>query len=351
MIESGSIVVKYGPFHSGKSFECLWSKVMVAAGRPVFGRQVKQGPTFYICAEGGLSLRRRLDAIELYCKEICEPLDINSIPFFAYPTGLNLLDADTQEQIIQGMLAHGAPPQWLGVDPLARVNPTGREDNETFNQIVIAASRIRDRTAAAVEIVHHTPDAAPTRTRGGTGLPAGADTLINIFREPGSEVVKMTLPKQREGRSGHGLVLGMYRLKQIVVGQTPSGRDVTSCVPVMVSEDDTAVGKHPKPGTAAARAYKQLWNCLADHGENYKLSTKIPSQIPSVPVKLWKDYIRRASVDSGTAQDKETEAQKRARNRGIERLQDDGIVEIFDGRAWPVYYRRDSGTWSGHAGT
>src|SRR4030095_10611648 len=27
MIESGSIVVKYGPFHSGKSFECLWSKV------------------------------------------------------------------------------------------------------------------------------------------------------------------------------------------------------------------------------------------------------------------------------------------------------------------------------------
>src|SRR4030095_2900240 len=52
----------YGPSGHGKSFVALAWALCIATGRDWFGRATSQGPVIYVAAEGGRSIRKRVQA-------------------------------------------------------------------------------------------------------------------------------------------------------------------------------------------------------------------------------------------------------------------------------------------------
>src|SRR4029077_10096619 len=133
VIELGSSAPVYGESGCRKTFLVGDMGIHVALGRDWFGRKVLRRGVIYIAAEGGLSMRRRVEAFRLHHKI---PKD-QDIPFALIPSPVDLLDAKADlpellaliDRVNDGFKADfGVPLGLVAIDTLSRVLSGGNEN-------------------------------------------------------------------------------------------------------------------------------------------------------------------------------------------------------------------------------
>ena len=185
-----SLPVLVGPPGSGKTLIALSMAASIATGFRWMGREVQTGPVLYVAAEGSAGLGARVRAWKAEHGCALAP----NILFLCEPASL-AEPADVQKLLAEIELLP-EPPVLVVIDTLSRCMAGLDENNQAdMSRFVAGADEIRERTGAAVLIVHHS-NAAGDRERGSTVLRGAADTMIFAKAEDG--VVTVECAKQKD---------------------------------------------------------------------------------------------------------------------------------------------------------
>lgn len=171
LLAPGDLALLTGAAMSGKSTLAAGLAASVSRGMPFLGRDTAQGAVFYIAAERGSGMARRLRAAG------AAP---NAVLVAEWTPDL-LRDAC---QIIEEIRAARDAPALIVIDTLARCI-AGAEENSArdMGRVVAALSLIqRAFPSAATVVIHHTGKTGTT-ARGSSALVAGADMEL-IVEEP-----------------------------------------------------------------------------------------------------------------------------------------------------------------------
>ena len=170
---TAAIIGKSG---AGKSFLAIDWSLSIASGRAWWGREVKQGPVFYIAGEGSRGIRKRCEACSRY-----HSVPLEGLPFYLAGHMPALNDPDSAQVIIDAVndLAEECKqsPALIVIDTLARALH-GESDNDAkaMNGFVACMDTLREEWGAAVLAVHHTGNENFDRPRGHSSFSAALDS-------------------------------------------------------------------------------------------------------------------------------------------------------------------------------
>jgi len=312
----GEMSVWIGEPKCGKSFLVTHLGLAVATGQEWCGKKVKQGPVVYIVAEGAGGFAKRIDAHRQHHGGIDEA------PFFAIPTGVNLLDADADiVPLIYWVKEHGA--QLVVIDTLSRTMAGGNENGpEDMGAYIANCDRIREETGAHVLIVHHKPKGKNNTPRGHSSLFGAVDALVLIEKRQTGNVATVEASKDEEDGWQFG-----FNLKVVEVSVDEDGEPITSCV-VVVSDEAPAKKEKPLTGDKS-RAMDALYEVLITSGKIISNRHGIPDGANCVGVEAWRQefYARKEG---------NPETKQKAFKRAMNGLYDIGKVAYRDGYVWAV---------------
>jgi hypothetical protein len=229
----GELSVLYGPPKSGKSFLATDAGLAIAAGHPLwFGHKIKRrGLAFYVVAEGAGGFGNRLAA---WSQTNDRPVPTT----FAWATArLRFLTEPVRNAaaedvhrlmaaIVDAETAAAAPCVAVIIDTAARAMTGGDENSaQDMGRFLDQCSLLQTiRSRPHVVVVHH-DNAAGTKARGSTALPAAADTLLRIERGDEGRAWSVDWAKDAHDDRQFG-----FRLEQVALGRDDDGDPVTSCV-------------------------------------------------------------------------------------------------------------------------
>ena len=343
----------YGHPGSGKSFLAIDLAMHVALGWDWNGLRTRRGVVVYVGAEGQKGLRNRIVAFKRH-HGISGP-----IPLALIPTPIDLYNSAADRAALSNAVRaaatrYGDAPALIVVDTLSKTLGAGKENTDDLAVYVANCGALAAEFECCVLPVHHRPkDAESTEPRGHGSLKGGVDTVVLV--EAGkTKRARITKQKDDEERE-----LLMFNLQPIELGNDDDGDPVTSCVIVPtfvatdegVSEFDRKVARLP---AGPHLVYSQLTELLE------QAEVAIPSGIPDDEINrgrvgkvadlaAWRDKaiaasgtldvpaIVPANATSGTCRDKNRDTAKKAFNRALIRLRNDGIVRVWEQWAWITY--------------
>jgi hypothetical protein len=324
--ECGTHAMLFGDPEAGKSLVLFDLLCSVATGRKWRGREVKQGPVFYLCGEGAAGLGRRT-AAWMKLNNI-EP-DM-SAPFYTSDVPAALSDEDNAKMIAEVIaemcVKYQCSPAAIGIDTLARNFGPGNENSaEDVGRFVanIDHHLIGD-LGATVFTCHHTGHADKERARGSMSLPAAVDVSYRISKTPNEnmpDIVQMECKKSKDFAKPDWMI---FELQVVDLGYTDSqGRPVRGAAlqsvrtekfqsgrPNLDNKNDIMVFDLFVDKYQAAKAY------LVREGRNNE-------DVVMDVEYLRKEAIKRsAPAGHGPGSDKYNAAKRRV-NRAIQRLFDE----------------------------
>jgi hypothetical protein len=211
---------------------------------------LKHGPVLYIAAEGAGAFQYRLRAWGAQHK-----VDVTSVPFFTIIAPVNLRDAAFQAEL--AAIVADKKPLLIIVDTLHRCIP-GAEENSSrdIGEVVGFSQQIQAQVGAAVLFLHHPPKSDPSgRGRGSSALYYAADTEWSAVqegedREDGTKIINVSVVKQKDdSNTSLKLVNRIVPVLDQHGGQMcrDSGRDLTSCVLEIATDEDVAAAADVLP--------------------------------------------------------------------------------------------------------
>lgn len=218
IIETGSLGLIFGDPGCGKSFVAVDLAMSVATGLPFHGREVKQGPVFFIAGEGHNGLTRRMAAWAKY-----RSVDtMEGVPLFKSNRAAQLLDAGSASEVKRAVAAltseHG-DPALIVIDTLARNFGAGDENStKDMSEFVAAVDDVRVQfPTCTVLIVHHTGHAEKQRARGAMALKGALDCEYRLDKE--ASTIRMTNTKMKDAEPPKALA---FELKNVDLGEDTS---------------------------------------------------------------------------------------------------------------------------------
>ena len=320
VLDAGCLAEIFGPTSCGKSFLATDLGLHIAEGWEWNGHRVRQAGVLYVSAEGGAAIINRLDAFQRR-----HGIDLDKTAFGVVLEPTNLLTAEGVNQVIAD--AKGVPDlRLIEIDTAARCMPGGAETTEDMSALVAACDRIRAEISAAILVVHHSGKDTSRGSRGSTVLPFGADTVIEVSRDPTTKIATATLNKQRDGATGPIL---NFNLKVIELGTDDDGDPITSCI---VEPVDGPPVKSGSSITGQAKiALDLLVRAIADHGEKPPGSSHFPGgQTLVVRMGLWEGYLKAGGLSEADKPD----TFKRAYRRVRERLINGRFIGVWNEYVW-----------------
>ena len=217
IIPQAELIVLFGASGSGKSFITIDLCMAIARGIEWRGHKVKQGPVYYVAAEGSGDVQLRIEAYAHH-----HEINLAEIPFYLIPAAPNmLLKADAVEVCRE--IGPGAG--LVVLDTWAKVTAGGNENSgEDMGLALSHCAGIHRGTGAPILLVHHTGKDTDRGARGWSGLKAGVDAELEVCRVDDDR--SLTVTKQKGGRDG--LEFG-FRLAVVPLGEDEDGEEVTSC--------------------------------------------------------------------------------------------------------------------------
>ena len=189
VLVQNSFAVLFGAPASYKTFAALSMACSIATGVPWFGSAVQKAPVVYVAAEGSGGLLKRVDAWERAHGAHPDDLLIVTKP-------VHLLQAQSVFDLIHAIAETGRPPGLIVIDTLARCFQGGDENSaRDVGLLVGAVDHIRNRTSAALILLHHQTKATGM-LRGSTALDGAADTILSANVASGG--VRLSCAKQKE---------------------------------------------------------------------------------------------------------------------------------------------------------
>ncbi|MDD2870342.1 AAA family ATPase [Neomegalonema sp.] len=258
----GQLGVLFGAPKTGKSFIALDMALKIAHGWEWMGKPVRKSSVFYIAAEGGEGVKKR---VALWAQE--HPGRDPRAPFFMAPQRFDFFEGGEEidrlaDWINAAAPFAGAPFGLIVVDTLARVFGAGDENAAAdMGRIIESCDRLKAATGACVLLVHHAGKDRGRGMRGHSSLFGAVDSVLETAPEQDEEgnevrdVKRLTLRDQKDGEAGENLLI---RLRQATFDQSRhggaiddlSGAPATSCVVDWVRDGGEASAQDHGQGIA-----------------------------------------------------------------------------------------------------
>lgn len=214
IIPDASACELHGPPGGGKTFAALDLALSVASGRNFFGHKVRQGPVVYVIGEGQSGMGIRIRAWKA-ARGVW-----GDIRFKVVPSAVQLLEPLDVQLFVNTLLAGlDVAPVLIVLDTLARCFVGGEENLARDMGIAIATvDALRQRTGAAVLLVHHTR-VDGDRERGSNTLRGGVDTMLSISGD--EQRMTLVCEKQKDARPFGEITFHLVESLQSMVLQLP----------------------------------------------------------------------------------------------------------------------------------
>jgi KaiC/GvpD/RAD55 family RecA-like ATPase len=289
LLSVSSVALMVGASGTGKTFLALDIALHVAAGRPWFGRRVKQGKVVYVAAEAGRSIRNRAAAWmreRLAERDLLnqDEIDLKTV-FKAVVSPVDLCHLDGDGDDVEKLVEAIGAADLVVIDTVSRALAGGNENApDDMGSFVTAMDQLRDKLNCTILAVHHIGKDASRGGRGHSLLHCAVDTEIEVDRPEDATVSVARLTKQRDGASGDEIG---FTLRAVDLGEDEHGDAVTSCV---VEPSDYVPQKEVKTSRDAKLAMDALSKAIEegrgqprDDGGSYE-----------VPVEVWRKYMLKA---------------------------------------------------------
>ena len=327
-LEGDTLAVLFGESGSMKSFVALDMALCVATGRAWHGHSIPMpGPVFYIAAEGGQGLAKRMKAWTV--AQQMEPL----APLFILPRPVQFLDPTDVEQVAEAIAAlvqeHGAP-RLLIIDTLARCFGGDENGSKDMNAFVAALDRLRVRFRCTMLVIHHSGLNDKNRARGSSVLRAALDWEYRLTRNGNS--CKLVCSKSKDYDEPQAL---LFKSEVISTGWVNPGtkEPITSVVLRRVAAEETPVrtenSSQPLKG-ANVIALRALMN--------------LSSSVKRVHMKDWRNEAHRLGISSS----EKLRAKNMAFIRAISVLVETGYVGVSGNHYWLVDEQKEHEEQSGN---
>ncbi|MDD2898977.1 MAG: AAA family ATPase [Desulfuromonadaceae bacterium] len=196
VIETPCTGMVFGPSGGGKSFFVLDMLFHIACGKKWLGKQVKQGPAFYVCGEGRHAIPRRLKAWETSHKT---QLPYNSFLMSSARVDFSPESVRDMTMEIDQLHDQVGAPAVIVIDTMARALPGDADENSSkdVGSFIDECDRLQTKYNCVVLIVHHTghADSASKRARGSSAIKGAMDVEILISKD---RTVEWTKTKDME---------------------------------------------------------------------------------------------------------------------------------------------------------
>lgn len=228
LIPERGLVVPYGPPKVGKTFIVLSMALHIAAGKPWFGRPVKQGVVVYIAGEGLGGLALRIKAMRL---RYDIPADV---PFYVRPKAVNFREPAAVAELVAVAreAAGGQPIALVVIDTLARAMPGVDENSAQEVGVVIAqCDLVKEELGCTVAPIHHTGKDQERGMRGSNAIHGAVDATFRV-KGAGKGRVMVINEDQKDGEPAPPMT---FNMEEVSTGLR------SSLVPVL--EDERGVGR------------------------------------------------------------------------------------------------------------
>lgn len=335
MISAASVGAVYGEWSVGKTFFSIYAMFCIALGHQCLGRDVDRGAVLYVPYEGIGRIGRRLKAAKA---EYGDPG--YAFSYLRKPGSIQTQAAADLfvQQLLKAaarlVVRSGLPLRLVVIDTLS-AGMAGKNENDADGMAIAlgAGESIARETGASVVYVAHPGKDKTKGLRGNYALPAGLTDLIRI-EKPDKDDDTRTIyqEKCRDGVQGER---GTYKLRTVVLGQDPRGKDITTCVVDLDAADRGKPRKPdlPKPNSQAGKALNEL-NHLIIAGR-FKVSRghpRIPDGARVVSKSDWREACRKKGL-TGTGN---ADAEKKAFQRADGDISARGIVGDYEDGVWMV---------------
>jgi hypothetical protein len=243
--EGPGVGMIFGESTAGKSFVAIDLGLSVALGREWNGLRVKPGRVFYIAAEGGGGIPKRIEA---YGKH--HGLDLDAAPFGVIEAAPNFREEADPKAIAEVI----GCADLIFVDTLAQVTAGGNENSgEDMGKVISYTQELSKATGAVVVIIHHAGKDASRGARGWSGVKAAVDFEIAVERNGDTRRAKVTKSKDGDGDGAWP-----FKLTRVDLGIDEDGESVNSCVVEFVPPSEVVRVKRPSKGTAPGQILLDL---------------------------------------------------------------------------------------------
>lgn len=240
VVPRAQVGVIYGASGSGKTFFALDMACSVHRGITWRHKHVEQADTFYIAAEAGNGIKKRIAA---YLQE----KGAGPMPWFVdYQP--NLATLESVHAISESIKLRSKNAGLIFLDTLALSHDGDENSSKDMSLLLRHCKVLSDSTGALVVLVHHTGKDETKGMRGSSSLYAGADFVLEILVKGKDHTCYVDKLKDGERGAQFG-----FTLPSVQVGETPRGKAITSCY---VKESDLAVTKQgARPLTVEAQIF------------------------------------------------------------------------------------------------
>lgn len=275
-----------GPSKAGKSFLATHLGLCIVHDMPFFGYDIYlPGLVIYQAGEGARGVKKRLRAWRKHFK--VEYSRKTPFALVQSPIDLYSKDGDTKGFIdecigIVGMF-DGVPLRMIVIDTLATATGGADENSGKDMSIVLRnVAQISAATKSHVCLVHHM-NANGDKVRGHTSIYANSDQVALVRRNETTGVRTVKLDKQKDGEDGKTF---QFSLLQIVLGQYPNGKEITSCVCVPVGEKEAIRKAEEAKGFALSTDetlfMQAFFAAEKKHGQPVPVEMQLPDKVRSV---------------------------------------------------------------------
>lgn len=241
VLPSRGVAMLYGPSGKGKTFWMLDLAFHVHNGLPWRDKDTARGQVFYIAAEAGRGIKKRIQAVKVLHPEWAAPFIADAAP--------NLSSTESIEAIRDGVQRAGGAALII-IDTMS----ASFQGDDSSQQDV--AAMMRNLTALATELaclvvfVHHTTKDGDS-WRGSGVLFADVDAVLEL-RSEGEGVRRRQWVTQRKHREGEdGAVYPFELAVSAALAVKDNGRPITSCTVTQTND-------RPQPRGSKNRAIEFL---------------------------------------------------------------------------------------------
>jgi hypothetical protein len=322
-LSSGDRSVLAGDSNAGKTFLALEIALDLTLGRDVFGLATKHGGVIYQVGEGLAGVKKRLRAFRQYYGADFS----REVPFRLFQRGIDIYrDFDQVDALTEEIKAHAAlfdvPLRFVVIDTLAKAS-IGADENAVKDMGIVMKNveRINEKTGAHVMLVHHMTKGGVVR--GSTSVYAGVDQVLILSRDETTMLRTLTLDKQKDDEEDTTL---SFELEKVVLGTDETGRQVTSCVCIAVSDRDKVRReeelKGPRLRVPQELFMKAFFSAEKRYGALVPPALNLPAKIRLIV--LWEDvkrvYAEMSPSDALTKDQLTTEEAEKVADRHYETL-------------------------------
>jgi len=226
IIETATVSLLYGVSGTGKTFTALNLGLSVAHGIHWNGRKVKQGLVWYVNAEGGRNLKKRLQA---WYKEHT-PLLVPDPNFKIIPWALDL--REHAQFLLDTIENQKEKPILIIIDNFSMCAPGVNQNlQEEVAPVLRKLNQLAQDIGPHVMLIHHTNKAGDAN--GTMAFRNHVDTMIELRKEDPADKQSAIIIASQKARDDEPFRDIKTELKQVdLYMDADSLEPVTSCVPI-----------------------------------------------------------------------------------------------------------------------